>query len=200
MRNYWLPTLSHYLQHGMPNSLPTFERLSFSTPQESVSKVHIVTSSPQNNIQVFLWCGPLNNIPYLPGPLPSRSMDQSDQSQHKGRNRYYEGLEPVIYHEGAFLQAVGTGMLQVEDHGVEIVPSENPHEVQYPQVLFGEEAKEVCRSNTSPPGTDGILSSNSHSRRRSKRRWWWMAAVITAIVIAGMIAGIVEGLQHKRKR
>ncbi|SLM41057.1 hypothetical protein LPUS_11955 [Lasallia pustulata] len=127
-------------------------------------------------------------------------MDQSDQSQHRDGIRYHEGLEPVIYHEGAFLQPVVTGTLQVEDHGLEVVPSENPYQVQYPQVLFGKEEKEVCHSNTTPPETDAVQPSNSNPRRRSKRRWWWMAAVVTAIVMAGMIAGIGEGLQHKRKR
>lgn len=110
-----------------------------------------------------------------------------------------EGLEPVIYHEGAFLQPAGIGALRSEDHGLETVPSESLHQEQYPQVSYGREEKEVCFIHHSSSERDGVLLSKSTSGQRFKRRWWWIAGILAVIVIIGIIVGIVEGLQHKKR-
>lgn len=112
---------------------------------------------------------------------------------------YDEGLEPVIYHEGAFLQHAGFGSLRSRDHGLETVPSESLHQEQYPQVVFGREEKEVCSIHHSVSETDGVLLRDSAPHRRSKRIWWWIAGTFAVIVVAGIILGTVEGLQHKRR-
>ena len=123
-----------------------------------------------------------------------------NQFQHSDDVIYDEGLEPVGYHEGAFLQPADIGALRSGDHGLEAVPLENPYQTQLPQVLFGTEEKEAYPTNTNLPERDVVLSSNSNPHRRSTSRWWCVAAVLTGMIIAGIVVGIEENLRHRRSQ